>query len=227
MPPVRRFLGAATAALVAVCAVAVPPPAAAQNANVTLQLVSQSPWVSGKHRGALDVVVAATNNGTDPVPKLELQVSFGEHISTQADFDAMLTTGVPSPPAGVSPLKTIHGAIEPGETRNVPITVDLPSHGRSEGAPLASLADMARWVGSVLDAAGAKQASLVGHSMGAAIALEAAALMPDRVTRIALLGTAAAIPADNSSADRVARLTAGRVKGPSRRQASYPEPDSP
>ena len=74
------------------------------------------------------------------------------------------------------------------------LAVDLPGHGRSEGAPLASLADMARWVGSVLDAAGAKQASLVGHSMGAAIALEAAALMPDRVTRIALLGTAAAIP---------------------------------
>jgi hypothetical protein len=125
MPPVRRFLGAAAAALVAVCVVAVPPPAAAQNANVTLQLVSQSPWVSGKHRGALDLVVGATNNGTDPVPKLELQVSFGEHISTQADFDAMLTTGLASPPPGVSPLKTIHGVIDPGETRNIPITVDL------------------------------------------------------------------------------------------------------
>jgi hypothetical protein len=59
------------------------------------------------------------------VPKLELQVSFGEHISTQADFDAMLTTGLASPPPGVSPLKTIHGVIDPGETRNIPITVDL------------------------------------------------------------------------------------------------------
>jgi pimeloyl-ACP methyl ester carboxylesterase len=74
------------------------------------------------------------------------------------------------------------------------LAVDLPGHGQSEGAPLTSLADLARWVGSVLDAAGVRKAALVGHSMGAAIALEAAALMPERVTRIALLGTASAIP---------------------------------
>jgi hypothetical protein len=124
MPPVRRFLGAAAAALVAVCVVAVPPPAAAQNADVGLRLESLSPWVSGQHRGALDLVVDATNNGTDALPQLTLQVYFGEHISTQADFDAMLTIGVPSPVAS-SPPKEIHGVIDPGETRKMPMTVDL------------------------------------------------------------------------------------------------------
>src|SRR5262245_30853164 len=118
MPPVRRFLGAVAAALVAVCVVAVPPPATAQNADVSLRLVSQSPWSSGQHRGALDLVVAATNNGTEALPKLELQVSFGEHISTQASFDAMLSTGVPTPVAFTS--KVIHGVIEPADTKTIP-----------------------------------------------------------------------------------------------------------
>jgi pimeloyl-ACP methyl ester carboxylesterase len=74
------------------------------------------------------------------------------------------------------------------------LAVDLPGHGRSEGPPLASIGDMGQWVGALLDAAGVKQAALVGHSMGAAAALEAAVLMPERVTRIGLVGTAAAIP---------------------------------
>ena len=124
MPPVRRFLGAVAAALAAVCVVAVPPPAAAQNADVTLRLVSQSPWSSATHRGALDLVVAATNDGADPLPKLALQVGFGEHIGSQADFDAMLSIGVPTP-LGVPPRKTIPGVIEPGATRAISMTVDL------------------------------------------------------------------------------------------------------
>jgi pimeloyl-ACP methyl ester carboxylesterase len=74
------------------------------------------------------------------------------------------------------------------------LAVDLPGHGRSEGPTLASIQDMARWVGDVLSAAGVRQAALVGHSMGGSIALEATALMPERVKRIGLLGTAAAIP---------------------------------
>jgi len=74
------------------------------------------------------------------------------------------------------------------------LAVDLPGHGRSDGPPLRSILDMARWLGAVLDAADVKEAAFVGHSMGAAIALQAAAAMPDRVARIALIGTAAAVP---------------------------------
>jgi pimeloyl-ACP methyl ester carboxylesterase len=71
---------------------------------------------------------------------------------------------------------------------------DLPGHGRSEGPPLTSVGDLSTWVGALLDAAGVRQAALVGHSMGGAIAIEAAAGMQDRITRVALLGTAASIP---------------------------------
>jgi pimeloyl-ACP methyl ester carboxylesterase len=74
------------------------------------------------------------------------------------------------------------------------LAVDLPGHGRSEGPTLTSVGDLARWVGALLDAAGVCQAALIGHSMGGSIALESAAAMPDRITRIGLLGTAAAVP---------------------------------
>ena len=73
--------------------------------------------------------------------------------------------------------------------RNV-LALDLPGHGRSEGAPLASVEAMADWVVRVLDSLGLGKAALVGHSMGALIALECAARHPARVERIALIGVA-------------------------------------
>ena len=71
---------------------------------------------------------------------------------------------------------------------------DLPGHGRSEGPALGAVAAMAGWVAQLLDTASVREAALVGHSMGGAIALETAATLGERVTRVALLGTAAAIP---------------------------------
>src|SRR6266849_5142955 len=70
---------------------------------------------------------------------------------------------------------------------------DLPGHGRSSGAPLATIAEMADWTVTLLDAAGAAKAWLVGHSMGSLIALEAAARHPTRVSALSLIGTAAAM----------------------------------
>src|SRR3982075_253717 len=68
---------------------------------------------------------------------------------------------------------------------------DLPGHGRSSGAALPSIADMADWTAALLDAAGAAKAKLVGHSMGSLIALETAARHPARVSALGLIGTAA------------------------------------
>lgn len=70
---------------------------------------------------------------------------------------------------------------------------DLPGHGRSGGAPLTSIADMADWTAALIVAAGAQKARLVGHSMGSLIAVEASARHPDRVTALDLIGTAAAM----------------------------------
>jgi pimeloyl-ACP methyl ester carboxylesterase len=70
---------------------------------------------------------------------------------------------------------------------------DLPGHGRSSGAPLATIAEMADWTAALLDAAGAARAKLVGHSMGSLIALETAARHPAKVSALSLIGTAAAM----------------------------------
>ena len=70
------------------------------------------------------------------------------------------------------------------------LALDFPGHGRSEGPPLASIPEMADWVIRLLDAARLPNASVVGHSMGSLVALDAAARYAERIERIALLGTA-------------------------------------
>ncbi len=74
------------------------------------------------------------------------------------------------------------------------LAVDLPGHGRSEGPALASIGDMADWVVRLLDAAQVTSAALVGHSMGALIALDAAARHCGRVSPMALLATSVPMP---------------------------------
>ena len=77
------------------------------------------------------------------------------------------------------------------------LAVDLPGHGLSEGEPRQSIPEMADWLVALLDAAGAGEANLVGHSMGALVALETAARHGARVRKLALLGAALAIPVND------------------------------
>lgn len=70
------------------------------------------------------------------------------------------------------------------------LAVDLPGHGRSEGPALDTLDALADWVWQMLDAAGAKQATLAGHSMGSLIALAAAAKQPENTRALVMVGTA-------------------------------------
>jgi pimeloyl-ACP methyl ester carboxylesterase len=93
------------------------------------------------------------------------------------------------------------------------LAVDLPGHGRSGGAPLPSIEDLADWIELLLekvmqsgiqtDGAGstAKTVSLVGHSMGSLTALECAARHPARIARIALIGTAVPMPVSEGLLD--------------------------
>ncbi len=74
------------------------------------------------------------------------------------------------------------------------LAVDLPGHGGSAGPPPDSIAGYADWVAELIPAAGFSAASVVGHSMGSFIGLHLAAHHPDRVDRLALLGTAATMP---------------------------------
>ena len=73
------------------------------------------------------------------------------------------------------------------------LAVDLPGHGRSAGPVLGTVQALGAWLVALLDAAGVQQpgqATLVGHSMGSLIALEAAAQAPDRIARLVMVGSA-------------------------------------
>ena len=70
------------------------------------------------------------------------------------------------------------------------LAVDLPGHGRSGGEAPSSVEEAAEFIEALLDAAGVRQAALIGHSWGSLIALETAARLKDRITHLALVGTA-------------------------------------
>lgn len=74
------------------------------------------------------------------------------------------------------------------------LALDLPGHGGSEGPALPSIEAVADWVGRALDVLQVERAALVGHSMGALVALDAAARLAARVETVALLGAASRMP---------------------------------
>ena len=73
------------------------------------------------------------------------------------------------------------------------IAVDLPGHGRSAGPALDSVELLAAWTHATVDALGLGPTHLIGHSMGALIAIETAATFPDSVSAVSLLGAAASM----------------------------------
>lgn len=74
------------------------------------------------------------------------------------------------------------------------LAVDLPGHGKSDGPALESVDEIGAWLNRLVQATGAENASLVGHSMGALAALAAAATGGERISGLALLGIGAEMP---------------------------------
>jgi len=73
------------------------------------------------------------------------------------------------------------------------LAVDLPGHGRSAGPACKSIGDLSAWLIRFLDNAGVGNAALVGHSMGSLVALETAARHPQRIRKLAMIGTSVPI----------------------------------
>ncbi|MDF1722246.1 MAG: alpha/beta hydrolase [Minwuia sp.] len=68
------------------------------------------------------------------------------------------------------------------------LSLDLPGCGKSGGDLPDSIPAAAEWLVRVLDTLGIARAALVGHSMGALIALQVAGTQPDRISRLVLMG---------------------------------------
>jgi len=105
------------------------------------------------------------------------------------------------------PIILLHGAGSnrlcwPSLIRRLPgykvISLDLPGHGRSEGVALQSVSEYAEAVIDFMREMGIFKASLVGHSLGSAIALHLALHHPDRVAHLGIIsgGASLNIPAN-------------------------------
>jgi pimeloyl-ACP methyl ester carboxylesterase len=101
---------------------------------------------------------------------------------------------------GIPPLVLLHGAGGsrlhwPRELRRLNIAdvyaLDLPGHGKSEGAGRQSVAEYAARVLEWIKDAWVQRPVLVGHSMGGAIALQAALEAPAAVSGLVLIGSGA------------------------------------
>lgn len=77
-----------------------------------------------------------------------------------------------------------------GERRQL-VAVDLPGHGESGGEAEESIRSMGDAVCSVIEELSLRQAVVVGHSMGGAVALSLALYHPDRVGALLLIGSGA------------------------------------
>lgn len=88
------------------------------------------------------------------------------------------------------------------------LALDLPGHGRSGGGICGSIGAMADWLWQLIRALEVASVTLVGHSMGALVSLEAAARHRRKIAALALLGAAPAMPV------HPALLTAAGRPGP-------------
>jgi pimeloyl-ACP methyl ester carboxylesterase len=113
------------------------------------------------------------------------------------------------------PVVLVHGLS--GSTRwwrrNIPAlaaqcqvyVLDLIGFGGSRGRQRFVLGEAARYLTAWMDRLGIERASLIGHSMGGAIAADLAADFPDRVERLVLVD-AAALPFEDGHLPRVLGL---------------------
>jgi pimeloyl-ACP methyl ester carboxylesterase len=114
------------------------------------------------------------------------------------------------------PLLLIHGAgachlCWPAELRRLAghtvYALDLPGHGNSAGTGQHTIAAYASKVIEFLSAMGIFQATLIGHSMGGAVALQAAYEYPKQVAALGLIASGATINVPSNLIENLSNAT--------------------
>ena len=72
--------------------------------------------------------------------------------------------------------------------------LDLPGHGRSDGPSLKNIEEMANWLNKVLEIMKINQATIIGHSMGALVALDFGSRFENITKNLILIGVADSMP---------------------------------
>jgi len=78
------------------------------------------------------------------------------------------------------------------------VAIDLPGHGRSQGSGESDVGNYCLWMKRLLDALHLKNSILVGHSLGAAIALQFALNYPQEIKGIIPVGGGMKMPVNPS-----------------------------
>jgi pimeloyl-ACP methyl ester carboxylesterase len=135
--------------------------------------------------------------------------------------DVYAYTGGRTPQPGQSWLVFVHGALNDHCVWTYParwfahhgwnvLALDLPGHGRSPGPVLPDIEACAAWLRQLLADQGIAAASVVGHSMGSLIGLEAAAQAAGDPTgpqldHLVMVGTAVPMPVSDALLATAAR----------------------
>ena len=136
------------------------------------------------------------SNGASDSSSLEVVLPRSGHFS----YSVHPETG-----EGLRAVVLIHGAGGrgnqwPHQLRRLParrvFALDLPGHGRSGGIPQPRIEGYANELLACIELMDLKRPTLVGHSMGAAIALTAAMLAPEAVEELVLIAAASSFPAN-------------------------------
>ena len=78
------------------------------------------------------------------------------------------------------------------------LAVDLPGHGQTFAAAKPTIEAYADWIINLLDNGAIGNATLIGHSMGALIALDCARRYPTRVAKLGLIGVSLPMPVSDT-----------------------------
>ncbi|PPR61810.1 MAG: putative carboxylesterase nap [Alphaproteobacteria bacterium MarineAlpha3_Bin7] len=115
------------------------------------------------------------------------------------------TNGGLQPQRGQEVIILIHGAgmnrtVWQLQTRNLShrgfntYALDLPGHGKSDGPGIKTIEETANWINKVLETMKINKATIIGHSMGALVALDFGSRF-ERITKsLILIGVADSMP---------------------------------
>jgi hypothetical protein len=119
---IRRSASALVTFTILSTCVMLAPIAGAQQPNVQLRLVDQTPWTT-KARPVLKLTVEATNAGTEPLTDLTAELVLGSAIHARLVYEQSLTEGPGLPIA--APAFPQDGTFDSGTVRRFTVSVDV------------------------------------------------------------------------------------------------------